>query len=165
MLVPCLTRRLLPRVAGRLRGMQDEGGSALVEFAMTSVVFFMTLVGLMKVCLAVYTYHYLAEAARETVRYAVIRGSSSSSPVSTNDSIQTYARGLGYPAITSSLITTTSTWDTYPTAGGTCTPSAACNNPGNIVKVKVSYAFPLSIPFTSNTTWNMSSTASMVISN
>lgn len=159
------TRRLLQRMAGRLSAMRDEGGQALVEFAMTSVVFFMTLVGLMKVCLAVYTYHYISECARETVRYAVIRGSSSASPVSTNDAVQTYARGLGYPGITSSLVKTSTAWDTYPTAGGTCTPSTACNNPGNIVTVTVSYAFPLSIPFTANKTWNMSSTAAMVISN
>jgi Flp pilus assembly protein TadG len=165
MRVLCLTRRLLPRVARRLRGMQHERGQALVEFAVTASVFFLTLVGLMKVCLAIYTYHYVSECAHETIRYAIIRGSSSSSPVSTNDPIQTYARGLAYPAITPSLITTTSSWDSYPTAGATCSPSAACNNPGNIVKVKVSYAFPLSIPFTSTTTWNMSSTASMVIAN
>jgi len=152
-------------MSGRLRGMQHERGQALVEFAMTASVLFMTLVGLMKVCLAVYTYHYLAECARETVRYAVISGSSSGNPVSTNDAIQTYARGLNYPAITTSLIKTSTTWDTYPTSGGTCTPSTACNNPGNIVKVTVSYAFPLSIPFTPNKTWNMSSTASMIIAN
>jgi Flp pilus assembly protein TadG len=165
MAVPRLTRRLSPRLAERLCDAHDEGGSALVEFAMTASVFFLTLVGLMKICLAVYTYHYVSECAHETIRYAIISGSSSSTPVSTNDAVQTYARGLGYPAIKSSLVTTATTWDTYPTAGGTCTPSAACNNPGNIVKVTVSYTFPLSIPFTSSTTWNMSSTASMVISN
>jgi Flp pilus assembly protein TadG len=145
--------------------MRSDSGSALVEFAVTASVFFMMLVGLMKICLAVYTYHYVSEAVRETVRYAVVHGSKSSSPVSTNDPIQTYARAIGYPGINSTLLTTTSTWDTYPTAGGTCTPSTACNNPGNIVKVKVSYAFPFTVPFMTSQTLNMSSTATMVIAN
>ncbi|HEY5057141.1 MAG TPA: TadE family protein [Acidobacteriaceae bacterium] len=145
--------------------MRSDSGSAMVEFAVTASVFFMTLVGLMKICLAVYTYHYVSEAARETVRYAIVHGSSSSSPVSTNASVQTYARAIGYPGINSTLLTTTTTWDTYPTAGATCTPSAACNNPGDLVKIKVSYAFPFTVPFMSSQTLNMSSTASMVIAN
>lgn len=148
-----------------LARLNSDSGSAMVEFAATAVVFFMTLVGLMKICLAVYNYHYVSECARETVRYAIIRGSSSSSPVSTNAAIQTYARGLGYPGINTSLLTTSTTWDTYPTSGGTCTPSSACNNPGNLVKVTVTYAFPLSIPYMPNRTLTMTSTSAMVIAN
>lgn len=153
------------RMHALLTRLRSDSGSAMVEFAATAVVFFMTLIGLMKICLAVYTYHYVSECARETVRYAIISGSSSGSPVSTNTAIQTYARGLGYPGINTSLLTTATTWDTYPTSGGTCTPSSACNNPGNIVKVTVSYAFPLSIPYMSNRTLTMTSTSAMVIAN
>jgi len=149
----------------RLALLRTDSGQAMVEFAVTASVFFMLLVGLLKICLAVYTYHYVSEVARETIRYAVVHGSSSSSPVSTNDPIQIYARAIGYPGITSTLLTTTSTWDTYPTSGGTCTPSLRCNNPGNIVKVKVSYAFPFTVPFRTSQTLNMSSTAAMVIAN
>lgn len=137
----------------------------MVEFALSASVLFMLLIGLMKICLAVYTYHFVSEASRETVRYAMVHGSSASSPVSTNDQIQTFARSLGYPGIVSSKLTTTTTWDTYPTAGKSCTPSSTCNNPGNIITVKVSYAFPLSIPFMASRTLNMSSTSAMVISN
>lgn len=158
-------RTLTALILARLRQTGSERGSASVEFAATSVVMFMTLVGLMKVCLAIYTYHFVSEAAREAVRFAVVHGSSASSPVSTNDPVQSFTRNLGYPGIASTFLTTTTTWDTYPTAGGSCTPSSACNNPGNIVKVKVSYAFPLSIPFTSTRTWTMASTSAMVISN
>jgi Flp pilus assembly protein TadG len=158
-------RTLSALILARLGRARSERGQATVEFALTSVVMFMTLIGLMKVCLAVYTYHFVSEAAREAVRYAVVHGSSASSPVSTNDPIQSFTRNLGYPGVVSSFLTTTTTWDTYPTAGGACTPSSACNNPGNIVKVKVSYAFPLSIPFTSTRTWTMTSTSAMVIAN
>jgi Flp pilus assembly protein TadG len=145
--------------------LRSDRGSAMVEFAVTASVLFMLLVGLMKVCLAVYTYHYVSEAARESVRYAVVHGSSSASPVSTNSAIQTYARGLGYPGISTSLLTTATTWDTFPDSGSCPASPAACNDPGNLVQVTVSYAFPFSIPFKSSRTVTMSSTAAMVIAN
>ena len=150
------------RIRARLGLAHGERGSASVEFAMTSIVFFMTMVGMMKMCLAVYTYHFVSEAAHEGSRYAIVHGAASGSAAA-NSGIQTYLRNLDYPGIQTSLITTTTSWDTYPTAGGTCTPSATCNNPGNIVTVKVSYAFPLSIPWMANKTLTMTSTSAMVI--
>ena len=42
----------------------------LVEFALSSVVLFMTLFGLMAFALALYSYVFVAEAAREASRYA-----------------------------------------------------------------------------------------------
>jgi Flp pilus assembly protein TadG len=146
---------------------RGEHGSAAVEFAVTSTVFFMALIGMMKVCLAIYTYHYVAEAAREGSRYAMVRGSScsgfSSACPATSENVQTYVRGLGYPGITSSLMTVTTTWATYP-AGKPCTPSATCNNPSDLVSVNTSYAFPLALPFMTSKTLTMTSTAVMVIS-
>ena len=146
---------------------RGEHGSPAVEFAVTSTVFFMALIGMMKVCLAIYTYHYVAEAALEGSRYAMVRGSScsgfSSACPATSDNVQTYVRGLGYPGITSSLMTVTTTWATYP-AGKPCTPSATCNNPSDLVSVNTSYAFPLAVPFMTSKTLTMTSTAVMVIS-
>ena len=127
----------------------------------------MALVGMMKMSLAIYTYHYVAEAAREGARYAMVRGSactsfSSACPAASSD-VQTYVRGLAYPGITSSLLTVTTTWSTYP-AGKTCTPSSTCNNPSDLVNVTASYAFPLTIPTMGTKTYTMTSTAAMIIS-
>ncbi len=155
-------RTLTALILARLRPMRGERGSASVEFAVTSIVYFMTMVGMMKMCLAVYTYHFVSEAAHEGSRYAIVHGNASGSAVANSD-IQTYLQNQAYPGITTSLITTTTSWDTYPTSGGTCSPSATCNNPGNIVTVKVSYAFPLSIPWMANKTLTMTSTSAMVI--
>jgi Flp pilus assembly protein TadG len=146
---------------------RGEHGSAAVEFAVSSTVFFVALVGTMKMCLAIYTYHYVAEAAREGARYAMVRGSActtfgSACPASSTD-VQTYVRGLGYPGITSSLMTVTTTWATYP-PGKPCTPSASCNNPSDTVKVVASYAFPLNIPGLVSHTYTMTSTSMMIIS-
>ena len=134
---------------------------------MSSMVLFTMLVGLMKVCLAIYTYHYVSEAAREGARYAMVRGSACTSfstacPAAASD-IQTYVQGLGYPGITSSLMTVTTSWATYPT-GKVCTPSATCNNPTDMVTVTASYAFPLNIPGLVSHTYTMTSTSQMLIS-
>jgi Flp pilus assembly protein TadG len=150
---------------------QADHGAAAVETAVSASVLFMTLVGLMKICLAVYTYHYVSEAAREGTRYAIVRGSAcnptympSPCPAATDGSdVQTYVKSLGYPGITPAAMTVTTTYAGFP-AGVVCTPSSACNNPGNMATVQVQYAFPMSIPFMPNKTWTMTSTAAMVIS-
>ena len=156
------------KVASRVRKLltdaclRDDRGQSLVEFSMVASVLFLTIAGLLKVCLAVYTYHYVSEVSHETSRYAAVRGSNASSPVSTNDTVQTHVRSVAYPGINSSLLTTSTTWDTYP-ASGNCPASGACNQPGNLVTVTVSYAFPLTLPYSSSKTLTMSSTAAMII--
>ena len=151
----------------RRRDTGSERGSASIEFAASASVLFLTLIGLMQICLAIYTYHYVSEAAREGARYAMVRGSAcsgfaSACPAASSD-VQTYVRGLGYPGIVSSKMTVTTTWAAYPT-GSSCTPSSTCNNPGNLATVKTSYAFPLSIPWGPSRTLTMTSTSAMVIS-
>jgi Flp pilus assembly protein TadG len=146
---------------------RGEHGAAALEFAASAAFMFTMLIGLMKVCLAIYTYHYVSEAAREGSRWAAVRGSAcsgfGSSCPATSDNVQTYVRGLGYPGITSSLMTVTTTWATYP-AGKPCTPSATCNNPSDTVQVVASYAFPLNIPGMVSHTYTMTSTSKMIIS-
>jgi Flp pilus assembly protein TadG len=144
-----------------------ERDSASVEFAVTASVLFLTLIGLMKICLAIYSYHYVSEAAREGARFAMVRGSActgftSACPAASSD-VQTYVRNLGYPGIVSTNMTVTTTWAAYPT-GSPCTPSSTCNNPGNLAKVKASYSYPLSIPWGPTRTLTMTSTSEMVIS-
>jgi Flp pilus assembly protein TadG len=192
-----LSRRAVPAARGEkdvlegARSICDEAGAALVEMALASVIVLAMLFGIIEMSLALYTYHYISDAAREATRYAIVRGSNScisSSNALTNcnllpataGNLQTYVRTLGYPGINGSKITVTSTWKIatsninapYNTQWLTnCTgdvdplTSKPCNNAGNQVVVKVDYAFPLSIPFWRATTLNMSSTSNMVILN
>jgi hypothetical protein len=127
------------------------------------------MLGVMVMCLGLYSYHVTSEAARRGARYAMVRGSSCSTygnfasdcPVTTSAQVQTYVRGLVFPGINASNLLVAVTW---PTTGSSCTPSTSpCNNPGNQVKVKVSYTFPVSIPFASAQTLSMSSTVQTVI--
>jgi Flp pilus assembly protein TadG len=148
---------------------RDERGSALLEFALSATVLLTLVFGVTAMCMALYSYHFISDAAREGSRYAIVRGSScttysgftSACPV-TAAQVQTYVQNLGFPGINPADMTVATTWSAYP-AGGTCNPSASCNNPGNQVQVTVTYAFPLSIPFVPATTLTMSSRSQMVI--
>jgi Flp pilus assembly protein TadG len=150
-----------------------ERGAAAVEMAFTMPALLLVIVGMMKMCLAVYSYHYTSEAAREGTRYAIVRGYGASSAhtacanyesscVASSDNISSYIKALGYPALTPSNMTVTTVWAGFPT-GVTCSPNANCTNAGNLVTVKVQYAFPLSIPFLPARTLNMQSTASGIL--
>ena len=145
-----------------------DHGAAAAEMAMTASVLFMMLLGTMKICLAIYTYHYISEAAREGTRYAIVRGKpcttfASACPAAADGSdVNTYVTSLSYPGISSSAMTVTTTYSAYPSTT-TCSPDTSCRNVGNLVRVKVQYAFPLTIPFFGSKTWNMSSTSAMII--
>ena len=145
--------------------MWREDGSALVEAAVSAMVVFTLFFGAMEMCLALYTYHFISDAAREGTRYAMVRGStcsgfSSACPAVAAD-VQNYVEGLGFPGIDASAMTVTTTW---PTTGSSCTPSSLpCNNRGNLVQVMVQYQF--FIPFApQSSALTMTSTSEMAIS-
>jgi Flp pilus assembly protein TadG len=155
-----------------LRGVRSEHGATTVETALASTILFAFIFGIFELPLPLYTYDYVAEAAREGARYAMVRGSTSctNTPNLTNCNatkaqIQTFVQGLGFPALTSSNLKVTTTWLTatasQPTTWSSC--STGCKKPGNLVKVVVTYPFPLSIPFWKSETLNISSTSQMVV--
>jgi Flp pilus assembly protein TadG len=153
------------------RSGRDQRGSSMVEFALGASLLFMVVFGVIAMCLALYSYNVVSEAAREATRYAIVRGSACTSfatacpamQTGNQGDIQTYVQGLTFPGINPNNLTAVPTWSPYP-AGATCQPSALCNNPGNQVMVTVTYQFPLVIPFVPRRTLSMSSTAEMVIS-
>jgi Flp pilus assembly protein TadG len=158
----------------KLRCVGGEEGASLVETALASTIFLVMLIGTFQMMLGSYTLHFVSDAAREGTRYAIVRGSTSctntpslSNCNATADQIKAYVRGLKYPGITSSKLTVTTTWQTAsttkPTTWSAC-GSGTCNAPGNQVKVVATYAFPLSIPFVPKSTFNLTSTSRMVIS-
>jgi Flp pilus assembly protein TadG len=131
-----------------------ERGSALVEFAAVFTVLFTFLFAIMDLSRALYTYHFVADAAREGTRYAMVRGSTCTSwttacPAAASD-IQTYLKSV--PAgINPASLTATTTW----------TPN---NSPGSVVQVQVQYSFQPIFPFIPKTALVMTSTSQVVIS-
>lgn len=138
----------------------------MVEMALSLIILLTILFGLLEICLALYSYHFISDAAREGSRFAMVRGSACAPPGYecnvTGPQVQTYVQDLSFPGINPSNMTVTTTWSAYP-PGAVCA-TAACNDPGDLVTVQVNYNFPLSIPFIAPRTLAMTSTSSMVIS-
>jgi len=161
------------------KGLLDDAGGAILEMAISSSILFAMFFGVFELTLASYTYHYVSAAAREGARFAIVRGSTScvntrnlSNCNASPTVIGNFVKGLPYPGINSSANMTvavsylTATTDT--STGTTLTTFAACssgtcNQPGNLVSVVVTYAFPLTIPFVPKKTINVTSTSQMAV--
>ena len=129
----------------RLRG---QTGSAIVEFTLVALMFFMLSLGLAEFGRAIFDYSIVSSLAREGVRYAAVRGSASGHAATAGNIsayVQSKASGMN--------VTVTVTW----------TP-ANNNNPGSTVNVQVQYTFRSVAPvLLSLGTIPLTSTSSMVI--
>ncbi|MBS1998439.1 MAG: pilus assembly protein [Cyanobacteria bacterium SZAS LIN-2] len=165
------------------RGTQEESGSALVEFAISSIIILGTFISVFQVSMACYHYNTVAEVTRDTARWAAVRGSSCSTNTPTMDNcnaskatIQNYATTVGAlnwsqcttanPCITvsykaASTVTSSSTYNTT-TTWSACS-SGTCNAPGNMVTVSMNYPYTLNLPFFRNYSINLGSTSTMIV--
>jgi Flp pilus assembly protein TadG len=153
-------------------GILRVDGAAVVEMALTSTILFALLIGVIEMCMVLYAYHATAEVARQTTRWAMVRGSDSCSNTpnltecgATAAEIQSYASNLGFLNISTSDVTVN--WcqasGTQPTSWSSCS-STTSNAPGNVVQVAITYPFTLGIPFMAAKTINITSTSQVVIS-
>lgn len=168
-----------PRSA-KLRG---QRGSALLEFALVSIVVLTVLFVIVDFSRMAFAYHCVSEVAREATRYAAVRGSSNSGGACPNgspfvvtynciagqDDINSYVRSL-VPSSIYINSSATSTQAGYFNVGPTwLTNNAGCpgaqKQPGCAVQVTVSYVFGFDLPILKNyTTIPISSTSQMDIS-
>jgi Flp pilus assembly protein TadG len=149
------------------RNLCNEEGATAVEFALSSVVMLAVIFGIVQLSLALYTYNYISDAAREGARYAIVRGSTSCLTVGKTTStisdcndtsgsgIVSYVQGLAYPGIDWSRCTTTCVTVSWPST----------NARGNLVNVKISYPYRLNVPFVKPLSFNLSSSSAMVVQN
>jgi len=128
------------------------------------------LLGIVDFSRALYTYHFLSNAAREATRYAAVRGSTCNLDSSCSDAtpdtgpaapgntvIQDYVKTIVPPGLNSTNVNTTPSW---PGTGAAC---AVANNPGCPVEVQVSYNFTFVAPFIRSTPLTLSSSSQMII--
>lgn len=161
-----------------------ECGSTLVETALSIAILLTLVVGIMEASLAVYSYHFISNAAREGVRYAIVRGNTwtqdpwdagacaaytDAGCVASQQNIEDYVKSLVFPGIDpANLVVTPTSYSTFGTTSCTApsdlTKAPACNAQTDVIEVKVQYNFPFSIPFIPSRTLSMSSTARMVVS-
>ena len=123
-------------------------GQTYAEFMMVVLPTIGLIFGIVSLAMTVYTYSFLSNAARDAVRYAIVHGSKSTSPA-TSDVIQTFVRSEA-KGLKASAISVSTSWS----------PN---NNPGSTVNVQVSYSYQPFYPFNS-VTLPLSSSAQMVIS-
>ena len=149
----------------------EEGGTELVELALSSVLLFTVVFGIMDCSRAVYINHYLAQAARDGVHYAMVRGSSwtsscsstsSSACTASSSNVGSFVSRLAIPGVVPANMTVNTTWPGTTPSGTTC-GSGSTNAQGCLVNVQVNYAFHFMMPFLPNLGWNMSSTSSATI--
>ena len=141
-----------------------EAGSALVEFALASVIILTLLFGIIDMGRALYAYDWVSDAARRGTRYAMVRGTSSctgSPQVSDCNAgpplITTYIEGNAFALDQSAITVTAQCW---PSAFAFTPPPCA---PGKTVQVKVRYNFSFLSPFTPHS-WTMASSSIRTVS-
>ncbi len=142
-----------------------ERGSSLVEQALVLATLLAVMFGIIDFGRALYTYHFVSEAARDATRWASVRGStcvglSGGCPAGTAD-VQTFVSNVSGMGLDPAKITTTTTWPIKPYSSPKCAGNN--NNPGCIVQVQVNYAFQFILPFLPSAAFTMSSTSQMVI--
>jgi TadE-like protein len=163
------------RLSSRLPRKSRERGSALLEYAFAMVVTFVLIFGMIDFALALYSYHFVSEAAREATRFASVRGhycSPDATPCQAQpDDIIDFVMGIVPAGINPAQVTVpTPTW-TNPNNLPVC--NTFQHYPGCAVQVEVDYDFKFLFPvnfynlspvkFGANTI-HMSSTSQMIIS-
>jgi hypothetical protein len=163
------------RRTARLPRKSRERGSALLEYAFALVVTFVLIFGMIDFALALYSYHFISEAAREATRFASVRGNGCSGsaapcPASPGD-IQDFVMGIVPAGIDPAQLNVPNPTWTNPNNLPVC--NTIQNYPGCAVQVEVDYRFSFIFPinfyklspvkFAANSI-NMSSTSQMIIS-
>lgn len=152
------------------RALRADSGAELVEFAISSAVFFALSFAIIDFSLMMYSYFLVADAARVGARYAMVRGSSLSTDCSAPgpadciaqpSDIQTFVRSSAFTGIDTNNLTVSATWLT--SKGASCGTSDSCKTAGSQVQVSAAYNFSLTLPFVPQITPDMSSTSQMVI--
>lgn len=125
-----------------------SSGQSATEFAMVLPLALLILFAIMEFGLVIHGYSFASNSARDAVRYAIVHGATSTNPASAND-IQNLVYGEA-KGIDTGKLTVNTTW----------TPS---NQPGNTVKVQVTYAFEPLYPI-STMSFSLTGISQMIIS-
>lgn len=139
-----------------------QRGSTTVEFAIVGTLTMLLVLAVFDLGRALYTYHLVANAAREATRYAIVRGSSCTSPgcPASSADIQAYVRGIS-PGVDPAQLAVTATWQASPATG--C-PASPYQGPGCLVTVEVDYPYAFMSSLLPNLTLPMRSISQLSIS-
>ena len=149
----------------------DESGIGLIESALASMVVLTVIFGIMDGSRAVYADHYVANAAQEASRYAMVRGatwggSSCSatggySCTATAADVTNYVKSVTPMGFAANNLAVNSNWSGTGLDGSTCSASNPAQ--GCVVSVQVNYAFNFVLPLLPANTLVLTSTSSMTV--
>ncbi len=147
----------------------DDSGAELVEFALTSGLLLALLLGSLEVSRALYAGHTVSSLARETSRYAMLRGSSAGSvacagPAAANcqataQSVAAFAVSRTTLQSDAAKLQVTATWLSVTATGAAC----AAHAPGCLVRVQVSYPFRFLFSFLPSATLPLTGSSTVTI--
>jgi Flp pilus assembly protein TadG len=129
---------------------RNERGAAMLEFGLVMVVFFMFVFGVMDFGRAIYTYHFVSNAACEATRYAIVRGATSADPVTPTD-VANYVKAITPLGVDPSSLTVSTSW-------------SPDDSPGSSVRVQVSDNFRFMTPVLTKYQMTLHGTSQMVVS-
>jgi hypothetical protein len=150
-----------------VRQKNGEAGSALVEFALATIVMLVVLFGIIDMGRAAFAYDWVSNTARTATRYAMVRGTTCSTLLSGcnvgppqgayETDIRAYVNSQAIGIDTSKL---TVTARCEPCTDPSCPLPCSHNNQ---VVIHVKYAFSFVSPLVP-LTWNMDSESAMTVS-
>jgi Flp pilus assembly protein TadG len=131
---------------------RQRTGSTMLEFVLVGIPVIFVLISLFEISRGMWTYHSMAYAVREGVRYATVHGKGCAAPRTCQVTIGQItsvirAAGAGLPASTTTVTFTPASGaassGTMVTqlASTTFWPPTGANLPGQDVNIKVSYPF------------------------
>ncbi len=162
---------------------RNDWGATMVETAISISTLLILIFAVIEASMTVYSFHFVANAAHEATRYAIVRGASWSTScdgtgtagsgygtsmcqASTAD-VANYVANRNFPGINITAADVCVQYSaTVPASSSeTCSNGSGSTNnaPGDIVQVTVSYPFTINIPFLPALTVPMSSTSQMAI--
>jgi Flp pilus assembly protein TadG len=161
-------------VRGRLFSLrQEEAGSETIEFTVGAMLIFMAIFGIMDCSRAVYINHFLAQAARDGARYAMLRGAtwtnsctstSGANCTASGANVKNFVDSLASVGVSASRMTVNATWPGTTPGGSSCgSGSSNANAQGCVVNVQVSYPFNFVLPFLPNGMTMSSSSAATIL--
>ena len=156
-----------------LRALEEDQGSEIIEFALSICLWIGAAFLVMYGSFALYAAHFVANAAEEAGRYAMVHGASwngtaCSSPgaldcTATSSDISGFVIRSMPPGLSPSNISVKASWPGTTSTGGTCDSEDGANSPNCVVSITVTYNFKFPVPFFTQSTLPLKSTSQMTI--
>lgn len=148
--------------------LRQQSGQTMIEFAISLGVLLTGIFTVIELCLMFYTWSTLSECAREGARYAIVRGSTcvtngttgaGASCTASASTINSYVSSLGYPNVGGGNMSVSTAFS----SDGATFSATGNNAPNDLVRVQITYAFPVRLPFIPRSTINLKAQSMLTI--